>query len=211
MAEHSRRKPTLASRLARRALLALYRWKAWKLVETSAVPRKCVILGAPHTTNWDFVFFLGATHQLGIKPAYMGKLSLFKWPMRRFMLDMGGLPVDRSGKTQVVDQVAREFRNRDDLALVIAPEGTRSSGGQWRSGFYHIAVAAGVPIVPAWVDNGTMLGGVGPALTPTGNYAADLARLAAFYLERLPGHPRVLALVEQARALQADGQGGQHD
>jgi len=215
MAEHSRRKPTLASRLARRALLALYRWKAWKLVETSAVPRKCVILGAPHTTNWDFVFFLGATHQLGIKPAYMGKLSLFKWPMRRFMLDMGGLPVDRSGKTQVVDQVAREFRNRDDLALVIAPEGTRSSGGQWRSGFYHIAVAAGVPIVPAWVDNGTMLGGVGPALTPTGNYAADLARLAAFYLERLPGHPRVLALVEQARALQAGGQaggqGGQHD
>ncbi|MBK6800065.1 MAG: 1-acyl-sn-glycerol-3-phosphate acyltransferase [Novosphingobium sp.] len=207
MAGNSRRKPSLASRLTRRALLALYRWKSWRLVETSQVPRKCVILGAPHTTNWDFVFFLGATHQLGIQPAFMGKLSLFKWPMQRFMLDMGGVPVDRSGKTQVVDQVAAEFTRRGDLALVIAPEGTRSSKGEWRSGFYHIAMAAGVPIVPAWVDNATMLGGVGPALTPSGNYAADLARLAAFYLERLPGHPRVLALVEQARALQA----GSHD
>ncbi|MFM2272183.1 MAG: hypothetical protein RL702_1248 [Pseudomonadota bacterium] len=207
MAEYSRRRHTLASRLVRRAVLALYRWKGWRLVETSTVPRKCVILGVPHTTNWDFVFFLGATHQLDIKPAYMGKRSLFKWPMRRFMLDMGGVPVDRSGKTQVVDQVAAHFASREDLALVIAPEGTRSGSGEWRSGFYHIAAAAGVPIVPAWVDNATMLGGVGPAITPSGNYAADLARLAAFYLERLPSHPRILALAEQARALQA----GQHD
>jgi 1-acyl-sn-glycerol-3-phosphate acyltransferase len=144
MAGNSRRKPSLASRLTRRALLALYRWKSWRLVETSQVPRKCVILGAPHTTNWDFVFFLGATHQLGIQPAFMGKHSLFKWPMQRFMLDMGGLPVDRKAARPMSSRSAAEFTRRGDLALVIAPEGTRKSRANgWKSGFYHIAMARG--------------------------------------------------------------------
>ena len=117
MAEYSRRRHTLASRLVRRAVLALYRWKGWRLVETSTVPRKCVILGVPHTTNWDFVFFLGATHQLDIKPAYMGKRSLFKWPMRRFMLDMGGVPVDRSLGGNYVQAMIDEFSRRKEFML----------------------------------------------------------------------------------------------
>lgn len=186
---------SLSSRLVKRVLLALYRWKGWTLVSVAPVPRRCVLLGAPHTSNWDFVFFLGATHQVGIAPNFMGKHSLFKWPMTRFMYDMGGIEVDRRAKGRnYVDQVVAEFGRRDDLPLVIAPEGTRGAILGWRSGFYHIALKAGVPIVPAWVDNKTMLGGIGEGIMPTGDYAADLARLLEFYRSMMPGHPRWAAL-----------------
>ncbi len=184
------RPPSLLSRLVKAALLWLYRRKGWTLVEISQPPRRCVILGVPHTSNWDFVFFLGATWQLGIAPAFMGKHSLFRWPMTRFMFDMGGVPVNRTIKANYVDQVVGAFARREDLALVIAPEGTRSSKGAWRSGFYHIALGAGVPLVPAWVDNATMTGGIGEPLMPSGDYAADMAKLLAFYRARIPGHPR---------------------
>ncbi len=186
---------SLSSRLVKRVLLALYRWKGWTLVSVAPVPRRCVLLGAPHTSNWDFVFFLGVTHQVGIAPNFMGKHSLFKWPMTRFMHDMGGIEVDRRAKGRnYVDQVVAEFGRRDDLPLVIAPEGTRGAILGWRSGFYHIALKAGVPIVPAWVDNKNMLGGIGEGIMPTGDYAADLARLLEFYRSMMPGHPRWAAL-----------------
>ena len=188
------RPPTLLSRITKAALLWLYRWKGWTLEATSPIPQRCVILGAPHTSNWDFVFFLGATHQLGIEPAFMGKHTLFKWPLTRFMFDMGGVPVNRSRGGNYVEALVAEFKRRSRLALVIAPEGTRSSAGGWKSGFYHIAHGAGVPIVPAWVDNARMRGGLGPAITTTGDYRADLARLAAFYRSVMPDHPRVLAI-----------------
>ncbi|MFC0588746.1 1-acyl-sn-glycerol-3-phosphate acyltransferase [Novosphingobium aquiterrae] len=190
--------PSLLSRLFKALLLGLYRWKGWTLVDVHPVPKKCVILGAPHTTNWDFVFFLGATNECGIKPSFMGKLSLFKWPMTRFMLDMGGVPVDRSRRANYVEQVVAEFTRRDELALVIAPEGTRGTITAWRSGFYHIAHGAGVAIVPAWVDNAAMTGGIGPAIFPSGDFAADLRRIADFYRSVMPDHPKLAVLYAQA-------------
>lgn len=195
MANSPGRAPTLLSRLVKRVLLALYRWKGWALTVEAPVPPRCVILGVPHTSNWDFVFFLGATHEAGIAPNYMGKHSLFKWPMTRFMYDMGGISVDRSAKGKnYVDQIVAEFGRRDDLPLVIAPEGTRGAIKGWRSGFYHIALKAGVPIVPAWVDNKTMRGGIGAGIMPTGDYAADLGKLLAYYRSVIPDHPRWAAL-----------------
>lgn len=204
MSQTVTRQPTLLSRLVKALLLALYRWKGWTLVETAPVPRRCVILGAPHTSNWDFVFFLGATHQLGIRPGFMGKLSLFRWPLTRFMKDMGGVPVDRSKRANYVDQVVAEFGRREELALVIAPEGTRGAVTGWRSGFYHIAHGAGVPIVPAWVDNEAMIGGVGPAIATSGDFDADLRRIAAYYRSVLPDHPKLAALFRQAGLLPAE-------
>ncbi len=183
-------KPTLLSRLVRRVLIALYRWKGWRLEGAHPGVDKFVIAGAPHTSNWDFVFFIGATHHFGITPSFVGKHTLFKWPLTRFMRDMGGVAVDRSRRAGYVEQVAEEFARRDKLALVVAPEGTRSSDGQWRSGFYHIAMGADVPIVPAWVDNATMRGGLGEPIVPSGDYRADLARIAAFYRTVLPDCPR---------------------
>jgi 1-acyl-sn-glycerol-3-phosphate acyltransferase len=199
--EQDLRKPSISSRLVKWVLLALYRWKGWKLVSVAPVPRRCVLLGVPHTSNWDFVFFLGATHQVGIAPNFMGKHSLFKWPMTRFMYDMGGISVDRTAKGKnYVDQVVAEFERREDLPLVIAPEGTRGAIKGWRSGFYHIALKAGVPIVPAWVDNTTMLGGIGEGIMPTGDYAADLAKLLDYYRSVIPGHPRWDALEATVKA-----------
>ena len=197
------RKPSLLSRIVRRLLVALYRWKGWRIEGERPDVDKFVILGAPHTSNWDFIFFLGATHDLGIRPSFMGKASLFKWPMTRFMLDMGGVPVDRSKRANYVDQVAQAFAEAEDLALVIAPEGSRTFRGDWRSGFYHIAMAAGVPIVPAWVNNETLRGGLGEPIVPTGDYGADLARIAAFYREKRPDCDRFVTLEQHAIALRS--------
>ena len=188
--------------MVQRILLGLYRWKGWKIEGRRPDCEKFIILGAPHTSNWDFVFFLGAANQLGIKPSFMGKTSLFKWPMTNFMLDMGGVPVDRTKRGKYVDQVAAAFDASDELALVIAPEGSRTFKGAWRTGFYHIAMAAGVPIVPAWVNNKTMRGGMGEAMMPTGDYRADLAHLAAFYREKRPDCDRFVALEKSAQTLE---------
>ena len=196
------RTPTLLSRLVRAFLLALYRWKGWSLEGTAPTSPKCVILGVPHTTNWDFVFFIGVTHAFGIKPSFLGKLSLFRWPLTRFMHDMGGVPIDRRAKDRnYTEQVVTAFAEAKELALVIAPEGTRGTITAWRSGFYHIALGAGVPIVPAWVDHARMHGGMGPELMPTGDYAADLKRIAEYYFSKMPRHPKLAVLYRETGIL----------
>jgi len=188
---------SLSSRLVRRILIGIYRLRGWHIDGRPPPDKKFVLVGAPHTSNWDFAVFLGAVDELGINPSYLGKHSLFLWPLRRFMLDMGGIPVDRSKSANYVEQVVAEFARRDELALVIAPEGTRHSDGRWKSGFYHIARGAGVPIVLAWIDRNRRLGAIGPVIWPSGDYRADLERIATFYREAWP---------EQARFKQIDRQ-----
>ena len=182
--------PTFSSRIVRRLLIALYRLRGWHIDGRPPPHKKFVLVGAPHTSNWDFAVFLGATEELGIRPSYLGKHSLFRWPLRRFMLDMGGIPVDRSRSANYVEQVVAEFAVRDELALVIAPEGTRHSDGRWKSGFYHIAMGAGVPIVPAWLDRRRRRAAIGPAIWPSGDYRADLHRIADFYRGAWPEQQR---------------------
>ena len=194
------RKPTLLSRLVRRIILAIWYLRHWKI--DSPLPKnlkKYVLAGAPHTTNWDFVFFVGATHEEGVKPNFMGKHTLFNGIMRNFMLDMGGIPVDRTAKANATEQVAAEFTARDELALVIAPEGSRKSDGKWRSGFYHIARAANVPIIPAFADNARRIIRFGPPIHPTGNYGEDLLKIAEWFRAQLPDYERFKVLEQQAR------------
>lgn len=194
------RAPTLLSRIVRRIILAIWYAQGWKV--TSPLPRhlkKYVIAGAPHTTNWDFVFFTGATHEEGIRPNFMGKHTLFQWPMTRFMLDMGGIPVDRRSRLNATEQVAAEFAARDELALVIACEGTRKSTGKWKSGFYHIARAAEVPIVPAFADQVRKIITFGPPMVATGRYGEDLLKIAEWFRAQLPDYERFKVLEQQAR------------
>lgn len=195
------------SRIVRRVIIWIYDFKGWQI--EGGLPKhlkKYVVAGAPHTSSWDFVFFAGATEKEGVHPNFMGKHTLFKGIMRQFMLDMGGIPIDRTRSTNVVDQVAEQFARRDELALVIATEGTRSSDGTWKSGFYNIAAAAGVPIVPAWVCNERKVLGFGPPMMPSGNYGADLDSIADFMLSKLPDYPRYHVLKAQAQKLLAEPQ-----
>ena len=188
-------KPSFSSRAVKAVLLWLYRWKGWALEGEAPRSPKALILGAPHTSNWDFVFFLGATHDLGIRQRFMGKTSLFKWPLTRFMHDMGGVPINRSASHNYVEQVVAAFKAAQrDFHLVIAPEGTRGTIEKWRSGFYHIAHGAGVPIVPAWVDNINRRGGIGPEISTTGDFLADLKKIVDFYRSKMPDHPKLAKL-----------------
>jgi len=198
MSQAKRRKRSILSRIVRRILMLLYRWKGWRIDGHLPDLAKFVIAGAPHTSNWDFVFFIGATAEEGVEPNFMGKHTLFNGVMRNFMFDMGGIPIDRTKRANYVDQVAEAFARRDHLALVIAAEGSRTTDGSWKSGFYHIAQAANVPIVPAWVCNERKVLGFGEPVWPSGDYGADLLKIARFMRSKLPDYERFKVLEAQA-------------
>ena len=208
MSERPAYKRSLLSRIVRRIIVWIYHAKGWRIDGNLPDIPKYVIAGAPHTSNWDFVFFAGATAEQGIEPSFMGKHTLFQGIMRNFMFDMGGIPIDRTKRTNVVEQVAEVFAARERLALVIAVEGTRTSDGSWKSGFYHIAMEAGVPIVPAWVDPKKHILGFGPPIMPTGNYGEDLGKIAAFMRSKRPDLDRYKVLEMQAERLKLEDSNG---
>jgi 1-acyl-sn-glycerol-3-phosphate acyltransferase len=177
------------SRATRGALLAFYRRQGWRAVGAPPPGGRYVIIAAPHTSNWDFVYFLGLTQALGIDAQFMAKDSLFRWPIGGFMRDMGGISVNRTGRHDMVATMIDEFARRDRFALAIAPEGTRSKVGTWRTGFYHIALGAGVPMVVGMMDYAKRTGGLGAAIMPTGDYAADMAQVIEAYRDVTPRHP----------------------
>ncbi len=181
--------PSLLSRVMRRVLLWIYRRHEWTAVGNVPESRRFVIVAAPHTSNWDFLYFLGLTTALGIQSHFMAKSSLFKWPFRNFLLQIGGIPVDRGSSRNYVQQMIDEFGKRDEFILTIAPEGTRSNVKQWKTGFYHIAHGAGVPIVVGMMDYGTKTGGLAETIMPSGDYEADMQKIAAFYHKVTPKHP----------------------
>ena len=196
------RRPSLISRLFRRTLVGIYRHNGWRTHGVVPEPRKFVLIAAPHTSNWDFINFVGVTEDLGMMPHFMAKSSLFRWPWKNFLLDMGGVPVNRASGENYVRQMIDEFNRRSEFMLTIAPEGTRDNVGAWKTGFYHIAMGAGVPLVIGMMDYAKKTGGLGPAIWPTGDYEADMAKLAEIYATVTPRHPakgmRYIAAKENA-------------
>jgi 1-acyl-sn-glycerol-3-phosphate acyltransferase len=183
------RPPSIMSKLLRRFIYWFYRRQGWHAYGAVPNVRKFVLIAAPHTSNWDFVYFIGLTAELGIMPYFMAKNSLFRWPFRRFMSDMGGVPVDRSSSKNYVQQMAQEFAERDEFMLTIAPEGSRDNDSKWKTGFYQIALAANVPFVIGMMDYSTKTGGLGPAMMPTGDYDADMAEVLKLYRDIVPKYP----------------------
>ena len=179
----------LLERLIRKILLSIYRWKGWAPQGALPPDRKFVIMGACHTSNWDFLVFLGTVHALGRKVRFIGKKSLFRWPLGGLMRALGGVPVDRSARQDLVSQIVAEFDRHDDFALVIAPEGTRSRTTEWKTGFYQIALKADVPIVCAGPDYPRKRGVIGPVIHPTGNCQEDLKPAFAFFRTISPRYP----------------------
>lgn len=155
--------------------------RGWRIVGEPPPFPKYVAIGAPHTSNWDFAFFLGVVSHFRIPGRVVGKESLVRWPFGRLMRRLGVIPLRRDSGQGLVEQMAGEFAARDRMALVVAPEGTRRRADHWRSGFYRIALAAEVPIVFSFVDFGTKTAGLGPTLYPTGDISADMEIIRDFY------------------------------
>jgi len=179
----------LVARLLTAVIDRWFGYQGWTVEGTAVEPRKFVIIAAPHTSNWDFVYFVGASKRLNLNLSFMGKKSLFRWPFGRMMREMGGIPVDRSKSGNYVDAMIDEFAKRSEFMLTIAPEGTRGKVRQWRTGFYHIAVGAGVPLVCGLMDYKRKVVGLGPAIWPTGDYAKDMEQVTAYYSRCTPKFP----------------------
>lgn len=146
---------------------------------------RCVLVAAPHTSNLDLFFMLAFAMAFGLRVRWVGKHTLFRFPMGILMRFLGGMPVDRRSRQDAVAQMAAHFAREKSLVLVIAPEGTRAHGANWKSGFYWIAHTAGVPIVPSFLDWSTKTAGFGPPIMPGGDLRGDMERLRGIY-----GHVR---------------------
>ncbi|HEB64166.1 MAG TPA: glycerol acyltransferase [Chloroflexi bacterium] len=161
-----------------RGLLRLFGWQV--VAELPPTP-KYIVIGAFHTSNWDFVLALPAMLALGFRPRWIGKDSLFKPPFGGLMRLLGGIPVVRGARRNFVEQIAEVYRKSEELVIVIAPEGTRKKTDHWKTGFYYIALGAGIPIALGFVDYPSKRIGVGGYFTPSGDIRADMERIRAFY------------------------------
>jgi 1-acyl-sn-glycerol-3-phosphate acyltransferase len=154
----------------------------WKII--GDVPRdepKYIVIAAPHTSNWDFLVGVAVRGIMGFRSKYLGKSSLFKPPFGWFFRWLGGYPVDRSKRGNLVEQVIKIFDQHKSFVIALAPEGTRKNVSEWRTGFYHIANGVGVPIVPSRIDRRTRRVTFFEPFWPTGDIQKDLPKIKAFY------------------------------
>jgi 1-acyl-sn-glycerol-3-phosphate acyltransferase len=143
---------------------------------------KCVLIAAPHTSNWDFVYLLLASFALRLNIYWMGKASLFSGPFGPVMRWLGGIAVNREESGNLVAASVAALKNAEGpVQLVVPPEGTRSRVRRWKTGFYYIAVGAELPILPAYLDFGQRRLGLGPVFHPTGDIERDMPQIQAFY------------------------------
>jgi len=179
--------------LTQRLANLVLRLMGWRVVGVMPRVPKLVVIVAPHTSNWDFPIGLACGYGSGLLSAwpygFLAKDSLFRWPLGPVLRALGGIPIDRSASSTVVDQMAAVFAGRERFLLVVTPEGTRKRTAFWKSGFYHIARAAGVPIMPVAFDYGRRECRFGEVIVPRGDVEADLEVLRAFYAGVTPKHP----------------------
>jgi 1-acyl-sn-glycerol-3-phosphate acyltransferase len=143
--------------------------------------KKFVIIAAPHTSNWDFPITLAVAFALKMKIYWMGKAAMFRWPLAAAFRWLGGIPIDRSKSHNVVEQSIQAFHKLEKLIMLVPPEGTRKKVSYWKTGFYHIARGANVPIVLGFLDYRRKVGGIGPTFHPTGHIERDLQTIQTFY------------------------------
>jgi 1-acyl-sn-glycerol-3-phosphate acyltransferase len=177
--------PGLLPRLAAWTL----RTAGWTVRLREPVPRRCVAIFYPHTSNWDTIVGLLAKAVIGLRIHFIGKDTLFRWPLGPLLVRWGGIPIDRGNPQGFVDEIEREFKRRQEFMLALAPEGTRRAAPFWKSGFYRIARDAKVPLALAFIDVPAREIGVGAYVELTGDIAADMARIRAFYSGKRGWHP----------------------
>jgi 1-acyl-sn-glycerol-3-phosphate acyltransferase len=161
--------------------ICILKVSGWKAEGQKPDISRYVIIAAPHTSNWDFLYTVCLAFIFRIKPYIMMKAAWFRWPLGPLFKWLGAIPIDRSKSNNVVAQSISAFNEADELVMIIPPSGTRSKVLYWKTGFYHIANGAGVPIVLGYLDYGRKVGGLGPAFVPTGDIDADMVQIRDFY------------------------------
>lgn len=175
-----------ARRAVGRVLLGLTRFR---LVGAEVTEPRAIFIGAPHTSNLDFLVMLGIAFSQDLHPHVLIKDSYFQGPKARIFRALGGIPVDRANPEGLVADLIERSRAGESFHLVITPEGTRSRGETWRSGFYRIARDADLPVMLGYVDSVTRTTGLGPTLHLTGDIGADMDRIRDFYADKAGIHP----------------------
>jgi 1-acyl-sn-glycerol-3-phosphate acyltransferase len=173
----------------------MMRRAGWRVEGQPPALPKYVIVGAPHTSNWDFLVMLGAVFTVGIEMFWLGKHTLFKPPFGGLFRWLGGIPVDRRQANGLVDQLVDTFHAHEKLVLVVPPEGSRKKLKTWKSGFYHIARGAQVPLALVVMDYGRKVVGFGPVLTPTGDVEADMVSIRSFFASAVGKFPHETAQI----------------
>lgn len=158
--------------------------------------KKFVLIGAPHTTNWDLPIGLLCFWSVSIRLTWVAKKQLFNGPFDYFFRAMGGIPVDRSVHTDFIEQIAHQFDNAEEMIFGITPEGTRSKTAYWKTGFYYIALQAKVPICLAYVDYPSRTFGLGEMLYPSGDIQKDFEVIKKFYQHKKGKYPKNQGPVE---------------
>lgn len=161
----------------------------WKVVGSLPPYPKLVIVAYPHTSNWDGFYMILTAWNAQIRLQWMGKHTLFKPPFGWLIRQLGGVPIDRRSKHNVVEQAIQAFNRQEHMLLVVAPEATRKKAEGWRTGFYHIAMGAGVPLALAMMDYGTRQVHIHQVLHPSGDIEADVARMREYFAGAKGLHP----------------------
>jgi 1-acyl-sn-glycerol-3-phosphate acyltransferase len=178
-------KVPLANRLLYWLAQFLFKVSGWRAEgKLPDFPRYIII--STHSSNWDLIVGLifWAIVSYGFfrgKFSWLGKKEAFRGPLGAFFNWIGGIPIDRRARHHVVEQVIQAFRSREELVMVITPEGTRKKATHWKTGFYYIAQGARVPIVLGFVDYKRKAAGIGPAIIPSGDIRADMEIIRDFY------------------------------
>jgi len=162
-----------------RAGLRLTRWRV-----VGHVPARGILVGAPHTSNWDWVAMLALTWRDGVQARVLIKRELFRWPLAPLLRATGGIALDRTDPGETVRALLAEAERDERFLLVLAAEGTRQRSDYWKSGFYRIARDTGLPIALGFIDGPSRTLGFGPALVPTGDVRADMDLVRAFYADK---------------------------
>ena len=183
--------------------LLIFRIKGWKVVNTHPeASRRCVIVAAPHTSNWDFVYAIAAFVDLKIPYRFTIKKEWLRPPFGWFIKPLGAIGINRKAKLKgekkrsTVDAMIDLFEQEKELAMVVTIEGTRKKVDKIKTGFYHVALNAGVPIGLGYMDYEKKVGGIGGMIYPTGNYEEDLKKIYAFFAGITPCHPALNSFVK---------------
>lgn len=166
----------------------------WKVVGTTDYPTKCVLCVAPHTSNWDLILGKLIYSSLGRKASFLIKKTWFFFPMNLIFDALGGIPVNRTKKTSLTEQMTEQFCKRKHFELAITPEGTRSANGEWKRGFYFIALAAKVPIVIVVFDYKDKTAYFKDVFVPTGDVEKDMIEIKSYYKNATGKHPENFSL-----------------